>query len=304
MRQENSVTTKLEKAQIIPLSALPEGSERLIQDMIADDPSILTLGKLELIEKERHQVSGGRLDLLLQDESGKSWYEVEIQRGPTDPSHIIRTIEYWDREKRRYPDIRHTAVIVAEEINGRFFNVISLFNRQIPIIALKVVVFKLGGQFGVLFTKILDYEPRVGDTEDAGIVKVDRAYWEQRSAPFAFKATEKLIEYSATELDDTIEAKYNKPYIGTSMDGRVSNFVTYWPRKKALNLRAHCKQSDDLDSKLDEAAVRWEYDGGQYPGYRLTLLESDITQHDSLIKTLIKQSYKECEGEVPVEGDI
>jgi predicted transport protein len=298
------MTTKLEKAQIISIGDLPSGSERLIQDLIAEDTSILTLGKLEVIGKERRQAAGGRLDLLLQDESGKSWYEVEIQRGGTDPSHIIRTIEYWDRERRLYPDIRHTAVIVAEEINGRFFNVISLFNRQIPIIALKVVVFKLGGQFGVLFTKILDYEPRAGETEDAGIIKVDRAYWEQRSAPFAFKATEKLIEYSAKEFDDTIEAKYNKPYIGTSLGGRVSNFVTYWPRKKALHLRVHCMQSDDIDTQLDDSAIRWEYDGGQYPGYRLTLSEADIAQHDSLIKTLIKQSYMECEGDVPAEGDV
>ncbi len=42
-------------------------------------------------------------------------YEVEIQLDQTDPSHIIRTIEYWDIEKRRNPNYEHQAVIVAEE---------------------------------------------------------------------------------------------------------------------------------------------------------------------------------------------
>jgi len=40
-------------------------------------------------------------------------YEVEIQLGATDESHIIRTIEYWDIERKRYPQYEHTAVIVA-----------------------------------------------------------------------------------------------------------------------------------------------------------------------------------------------
>jgi len=30
-------------------------------------------------------------------------YHVELQLGATDESHIIRTIEYWDTERRRWP---------------------------------------------------------------------------------------------------------------------------------------------------------------------------------------------------------
>jgi RecB family endonuclease NucS len=119
--------TTLEKAQIIPVKSLPNGSELLIQNLIAEDPSVLKLGKLVLRDKERTQPSGGRLDILLEDTEGQSWYEVEIQLGATDETHIVRTIEYWDRERRRYPDIRHTAVIVAEEINGRF-SMLSVFS--------------------------------------------------------------------------------------------------------------------------------------------------------------------------------
>ena len=54
-------------------------------------------------------------------------YEVELQCA-TDETHIIRTIEYWDIERRRFPEYDHVAVIVVEEITARFFNVIGLFN--------------------------------------------------------------------------------------------------------------------------------------------------------------------------------
>ena len=73
-----------------------------------------------------------RLDLLFIDSDGKERYEVEIQLGATDESHIIRTIEYWDIERKRYPQYNHTAVIIAEDITSRFLNVISLFNGSIP----------------------------------------------------------------------------------------------------------------------------------------------------------------------------
>ena len=38
----------------------------------------------------------------------------------TDESHIIRTIEYWDIERKRYRQYDHTAVIVAEDITSGF----------------------------------------------------------------------------------------------------------------------------------------------------------------------------------------
>jgi hypothetical protein len=43
------------------------------------------------LQQERIQPAGGRLDLLFQD-AEKRRYEVELQLGAVDESHIIRTI--------------------------------------------------------------------------------------------------------------------------------------------------------------------------------------------------------------------
>ena len=98
-------------------------NERWLQERILEDPSILGLGELSVIERERTQLTGGRLDFLMYDpEENGVRYEIEVMLGKLDESHIIRTIEYWDVERRRFPSLEHRAVIVAEEITNRFLN--------------------------------------------------------------------------------------------------------------------------------------------------------------------------------------
>jgi len=75
--------------------------EYWLQDKIYENPSVLGLGDLERVSNEKVQSSGGRIDLILKDPEDDSMYEVEVMLGETDESHIVRTIEYWDLEKRR-----------------------------------------------------------------------------------------------------------------------------------------------------------------------------------------------------------
>ena len=87
--------------------------EKWLEDQIAANPAILGLGDgLRVVYRQRDQASGGRLDLLLEnlESDDRPMYEVELMLGKTDESHIIRTIEYWDNEKRKWPKRSHTAV--------------------------------------------------------------------------------------------------------------------------------------------------------------------------------------------------
>ena len=68
--------------------------EKWLHEKIADDPTVLGLGELRIIEHERSQPSGGRIDLLACDDEKDIWYEIEIMLGQLDENHIIRTIEY------------------------------------------------------------------------------------------------------------------------------------------------------------------------------------------------------------------
>ena len=133
--------------------------EKWLQSRIEEDPNLLGLGDVVVIQRERKQPTGGRIDFLMNDPETETMYEVEIQLGETDESHIIRTIEYWDIERRRFPSKDHKAVIVAEEITSRFFNVIALMNKSIPIIAIQLNAVKLEDK--ILLLAIIKTEPKI-----------------------------------------------------------------------------------------------------------------------------------------------
>lgn len=167
----------------------PHYTEKWLQNIIAEDPSVLGPGDLVLKDLERLQPRAGRLDLLLQEYDGTMRYEVEIQFGPTDESHIIRTIEYWDLERKHYPQYEHTAVLIAEDITSRFFKVIGLFNGFIPIMALQLSAIETVDGIGLDFTKVLDTMSLGMLDEDEEISETtDRNFWEtKRGTPRTVK---------------------------------------------------------------------------------------------------------------------
>ena len=82
----------IEKANRILMKSNSSYSERWLQSQLVLDPSILNLGDIFLKDQERRQISGGRLDMLFEDVDGNTRYEVELQLGSTDETHI--TVSY------------------------------------------------------------------------------------------------------------------------------------------------------------------------------------------------------------------
>lgn len=247
---------KYVKPEKIRLADHPELKERWVQERIAEDPSILGLGDLVLKDIERRQPRAGRLDLLLQDAESNRRYEVEIQLGNTDESHIIRTIEYWDIERKRYPQYDHCAVIVAEDITSRFLNVIGLFNGFIPLIAIQMNAFKLGDQVTLLFTTVMDQlELGLAEEDEEERAVTDRNYWETiRGTKATVAMADELLEMIHS-FDDSLELKYNKFYIGLAKDGSPNNFAAFRARKNALNVDVRIQQSAEVDKQLEQAGI-------------------------------------------------
>lgn len=285
---------KLIKPEKVSLAKHPEIKEAWLQDQIANDPSILELGDLILKDKERIQPRAGRLDLLLQDPDTNRRYEVEIQLGKTDETHIIRTIEYWDIERKRYPQYDHCAVIVAEDITSRFLNIISLFNGHIPLIAIQLNAFKFPDKDGIalVFTKILDELPLGLVDEDEEIQEVtDREYWLKRGSKDTVKIADSVLGI-IKEFAPDIEFKYNKFYIGLATGGQPNNFTIFRPRKKDLNVEIRLPHSEELQQKIDESGIddmgylkKWEK-------YRFRLSKSDIKTHHELLKEIMQLAYE------------
>jgi hypothetical protein len=152
-----------------------------LQTQIYDNPSCLGLGELEAINRERRQSSGGRLDILLKNPEDDAMYEVEVMLGDTDETHIVRTIEYWDNEKRRWPQRQHYAVLVAEHINRRFFNVIHLLSNAVPIIAIQASLVESNGTRSLFFTTVLNTYEELDDGTSIEEQSYDKEYWNRKS---------------------------------------------------------------------------------------------------------------------------
>ncbi|MEI6352583.1 MAG: hypothetical protein WCO35_01475 [Candidatus Nomurabacteria bacterium] len=260
-------------------------NEKLIQEIISENPSILGLGDLILRDKERIQPRAGRLDLLLQDPESGRRYEVEIQLGKTDESHIIRTIEYWDTERKRYPQYDHCAVIIAEEITTRFNNVINLFNGSIPLIAIQMKAYKFEEKTALIFTTVLN-ENKLGD-EDNEIERevTDKNYWIKRASERTVSFADDMLNLIKT-FDERYELKFNKFYIGLAKNGIANNFVDFVPQKNAMILDLKSDFSEDLKNQmLEDGLDYFNYD--RWQNYKIRITEDDFkNKRETLIKYL------------------
>lgn len=281
------------KPERIVLKSHGQFNEKWVQDRIADDPSILGLGELVLRDRERIQPRAGRLDMLLQDADTKRRYEVELQLGATDESHIIRTIEYWDIERKRYPQYDHCAVLIAEDITSRFLNVVALFNGTIPLIAIQMRALSVGDHMTLVFTTVMDELTRgmIDEDEDAEAAPSDRSFWEQTRAS---KDTVAMVDQAldiAKTYDPTLELKYNKFYIGLARNGVPFNFVTFRPKREHIVLEVKLERSDEIDAKIDGYGLDALEYSKHWGLYRFRLGKGDVRRHEDAIRDLMGLAY-------------
>ncbi len=230
--------------------------EYWLQDQIVDNPAALGLGELDALDKERHQSSGGRLDLLLKNPEDDSMYEVEIMLGETDETHIIRTIEYWDNEKRRWPQRQHFAVLVAEHINRRFFNVIHLLSHSIPIIAIQVSLIRNGAMRSLFFSTVLDTYQEVDDGTSLDDKNYNRDYWIKK-AKWTLETADALASITQ-DIFEKASLNYVKNYISISVGRNI--YLSLRKRgteKSLLRFRVDQSMQEEVASLLDSANISY-----------------------------------------------
>jgi hypothetical protein len=284
------MTEEIEIAQ--PVSIREVGlDEYWLQKQIADNPSCLGLGELETVARERQQSSGGRLDILLKDPEDDAMYEVEVMLGETDETHIIRTIEYWDNEKRKWPQRQHFAVLVAEHINRRFFNVIHLLSHSIPMVAIQAAMLNVNGKRSVFFTKVLDTYEEVDDGTSLEDRTYDRNDW-LKKAKWTIEAADALINVTSNVFKEP-SLNYLKGYVAITVDG--NNYL--WLHKRTSNksllvFRIAQLLQDEAVGLLDGQNIAYVR---KTKTFRITVDREMIERNAQLFKSiaeLVKRSWE------------
>ena len=257
--------------------------EYWLQDVIYDNPKILGLGNLIAVNKEKKQSSGGRLDILLKDPTDNSMYEVEVMLGETDPSHIIRAIEYWDNEKRKYPQRQHFCVLVAESFDRRYFNVIQLMSLNIPMIAVQADLLEVNNEKILNFTKIIDIysEPEEDESE---IKQVNESTWNNDS-PWT-NSNAKALHEILKGKHDRINFRYTQSYISINIAGRND----YWLCKRMKPTSALFfsvkdeEKAESIKKILEEKEIEYTYN--RYKEFMLSVDVDFIKKNTELINEI------------------
>jgi len=277
-----------QKHERVLLKTHPEFDERWLQERIAEDTSILGLGDLVLLERERIQEKAGRLDLLLADPEQNRRYEVEIMLGQTDEAHIIRCIEYWDIERRRYPGYEHCAVLVAEEVTSRFLNVLSLLLGTIPLIVIQLNALQVGDSLVLDFVRVLDQRSlRRDDIVETKLASVDRSYWISRSAEKVVSVIDGLLAIINEKASPQQRLNYNRYYIGLTDGTRSRNFVTFRPRRQFVHLTAEVLEPGPWAERVEEAGLSASVTDDKV---QVTVAPADLKKHEGLIRELLHEA--------------
>jgi hypothetical protein len=269
-------------------------TESWLERHIESDPTVLRLGEVAIIEHQRGQEKAGRLDLLLADDSGDKRYEVELMLGSTDESHLIRTVEYWDIERRKWPGYEHCAVLIAEDVTTRFLNVISLFSGSVPFVVIQVNAFQVEGKLILIFVKVLD--SRSLRTDEATGLKektTDRAFWTSQASTATLELAEKCIAIINQVASVTRKPTYTRYYIGLNDGVRPGNFVTFRPKRSFLNLRFEAlSPTEPWLKRFEEKGLDSDV---KNEDLRVTLTAKDFDDNNELLTELLHEAVRQYE---------
>ena len=291
------------RPEVLSLKSHPEFSEKWLQERICEDPSILGLGDVEMVAAEKMLPKAGRLDLLLHDDQLNRRYEVELMLGATDPSHIIRCIEYWDVERRRYPAYDHVAVLVAEDITSRFLNVMALLAGSIPLIALQMSALRVDDKVVLHFTRVVDQtklrsndEYDLGERAGAGALEKDRGWWEQRRKPSLLNICDELLRMLVEISGQPHRMRYRIKFIDLVSERDGSRRVWCSPKENVVYVGAYVPQPEEWVKRFEEAGLSAALRRGNKAAQTIVSAE-EFKEQKPLLREFVREAMAAEEGE-------
>ena len=298
-----AISLQLNHAELLSLKRHPQFSEKWLQDCICKNPSILGLGDVDVVAVEKSLPRAGRLDVLLHDEQLSRRYEVELMLGKTDPNHIIRCIEYWDVERRRYPAYDHVAVLVAEDITSRFLNVMALLAGSIPLIAIRLSALRVNDQIVLHFTHVLDqmelrsddaYE--LGERTPANESGTDRMWWEAKVGSVILGICDEIHRMTEEISRQSHRVLYRKRVIAFLSEEDGSRAVWCAPMKTKVALGVYVADPASWCSRLENLGISVSVKR-RNRAVKLSMSPEQFSESKAELKALIRAGFS-SEAEV------
>ena len=269
---------------------------------------------IKAVEVQHYTKSGGRLDILAYQADVDTYYEIELMLGEVNSDHGFRCLDYWARERLKKPNAKHVAVLVAENLSGRYQTIIDTLPDFLPFIAIELRVLTLSGENkSATIVPLIIAQPDelvLGSSDDptdeqGGNDKKaprDRAWWEENSSAGYIATVDALIELCSKNCGPSTVDYTASSYISLKKGKRC--WLPMWKRQNGIYvyLPGGPGGSEDDPSDfyhevakalsemgLEQPAWSYKYNAGANPiGFPIPF---EKVQH-SLILDILRKAYQ------------
>lgn len=207
-------------------------NEKYIQEWICEQPTRLGLKDIEIDKRELTQPKGGRLDILAKSKHSERYYEIELMLGECDSDHGFRTLDYWARERLARPESEHIAVLVAENLQGRYKTLLETLTEFIPFIGIELKAYKVEKEVDdqTYFAKCEVVVKRDDSPEIEGNGPVDENSWRDVRGDHYVEFIKNVAALCSEEISK-VDLRFSaKKYISFMIDGK--KWFPIWYRKE------------------------------------------------------------------------
>jgi hypothetical protein len=290
-----------------------EKNEDWVQKWIVDKPERLGLGPFDIIDQELHHYKnkGGRLDILGYNRPTNTYYEIEVMLGECDSDHGFRTLDYWARERTKNPNSIHFAVLVAENLQGRYKTLLETLPQFLPFICIELRTLQLltenEGKIITCKSEIIaqpDELVQLGGIENVAegksIIPKDEDWWRQSQGDKFVDTVKIMFDYCEKNVGTSRIDYTASSYISLKKGKRA--WLPMWPRSDGFFIYLPDDGTGTLDEPSDrfrewaikleslkiELSWSYKYNAGANP-IGLNLPKTKMM--DNLILDFLKDSY-------------
>lgn len=289
--------------------------ESWLHEWIKERPSRLGLGELRIESSEvsHYRNRGGRLDILAYRPELDTYYEIEVMLGEVDADHGFRTLDYWARERLLRPNARHVAVLVAEDLSGRYKTVLETLPQFLPLIGIELRVIKIGqgtDEIALIDTNIViqpdDMLIDTGDEPETGgdgrRSPRDRAWWEANANQTFIGTVDEIAKLAVDSIGPSRIDYSAQSYISLKKGRRC--WLPMWPRANGVYVYVPAGPggSEDapndffqrvstllVEAGLDDPSWSYNYNGGANP--IAFPIPKERVLH-SAVRTILTEAYE------------
>ncbi|GHV33726.1 hypothetical protein AGMMS4952_25880 [Spirochaetia bacterium] len=238
--------------------------ENWVHQWIVDKPERLGIGSFDIIAQELHQYKnkGGRLDLLGYNKLINTYYEIEIMLGECDSDHGFRTLDYWARERAKNPNSIHYAVLVAEDLQGRYKTIIETLPQFLPFIAIEIQTLQLitdtGEKIITCKAEIIAQPDELVEKGGPEIVSTgktiaprDEDWWRQNQGDAFVDTVKEMASYCENNVGTSRIDFTANSYISLKKGKRT--WLPMWPRSDGFYIYL----PDDGTGTMDQPSERF-----------------------------------------------